>query len=92
MGVAEASLKPSEAARVYQGMDIELGQLWEMYSAVSRRWVPVFVAKVEDGRVTLRYWGLVEFVTRQSRRVSSFNGTWPDGTARACSAYRAVQP
>ena len=44
-------------------MDIELGQLWEMYSAASRRWVPALVAKVENGRVTLRYWGLVEFVT-----------------------------
>ena len=44
-------------------MDIELGQRWEMYSARERRWVPVVVAKIEDGRARLRYQGLVEFVS-----------------------------
>jgi len=43
-------------------MEIELGQLWEMYSAGERRWVPVVVANIEGDRVTLRYRGLVEFV------------------------------
>jgi hypothetical protein len=44
-------------------VDIVLGQRWEMYSPRERRWVPVVVAKIEDGRVRLRYQGLVEFVS-----------------------------
>ena len=55
-------MKPSEASRVGPGMEIELGQLWEMYSADTRRWVPVVVAKIEGDLVTLRYRGLTEFV------------------------------
>ena len=34
-----------------------------MYSAPEKRWVPVVVAKIEDGRVRLRYQGLLEFFT-----------------------------
>jgi hypothetical protein len=44
-------------------MDIEPGQIWEMYSHPENRWVRVIVTKIEDGRVTLRYEGLVEFIT-----------------------------
>ena len=44
-------------------MDIEPGQLWEMYSARERRWVRVVVVKVNDSSVTLRYHGLLEFFT-----------------------------
>lgn len=44
-------------------MDIEPGQLWEMYSAKERRWVGVVVIKIDDGDVMLRYRGLLEFFT-----------------------------
>ena len=44
-------------------MDIEPGQLWEMYSAKERRWVGVVVIKIDDGGVMLRYRGLLEFFT-----------------------------
>ena len=43
-------------------MNIEPGQTWEMYSRAENRWVSVIVTKIEDGRVTLRYEGLVEFI------------------------------
>jgi hypothetical protein len=42
-------------------LDIEPGQLWEMYSAREKRWVQVVVVKVDDGGVTLRYRGFLEF-------------------------------
>jgi hypothetical protein len=44
-------------------MEIEPDQLWEMYSADARRWVPVTVTRIEDDRVTLRYDGVIEFLT-----------------------------
>ena len=44
-------------------MDIEPGQVWEMYSAREKRWVAVVVVKVEDDRVRLRPMGLIEFFT-----------------------------
>jgi hypothetical protein len=44
-------------------VDIEPGQLWEMYSATEKRWVRVVVGRIEDDRVTLRYEGVLEFVT-----------------------------
>jgi hypothetical protein len=44
-------------------VDIEPGQLWEMYSATEKRWVRVVVARIEDDRVTLRYEGVLEFFT-----------------------------
>ena len=43
-------------------MNIEPGQTWQMYSRAENRWVSVIVTKIEDGRVTLRYEGLVEFI------------------------------
>ena len=44
-------------------MNIEPGQIWEMYSHPEKRWVRVIVAKVEDSRVRLRYEGLIKFIT-----------------------------
>jgi hypothetical protein len=44
-------------------MDVEPGQLWEMYSTAEKRWVRIVVAKIEDGRVRVRYQGLCEFFT-----------------------------
>jgi hypothetical protein len=44
-------------------MDIEPGHLWEIYSAAEKRWVRIVVAKIEDGRVRVRYQGLLEFFT-----------------------------
>ena len=44
-------------------VDIEPGKLWEMYSATEKHWVRVVVARIEDDRVTLRYEGVLEFVT-----------------------------
>ena len=43
--------------------DMEQDQVWEMYSRPERRWVRVIVMKIEDGRVALRYEGLVELIT-----------------------------
>ena len=43
-------------------MNIEPGQTWQMYSRAENRWVRVIVTKIDDGRVTLRYEGLVEFI------------------------------
>ena len=44
-------------------MEIERGQLWEMYSAAEKRWVRVIVTRLQDDRVTLRHQGIFEFVT-----------------------------
>ena len=44
-------------------MDVEPGQLWEMYSAKEKCWVRVVVVKVDDRGVMLRYRGLLEFFT-----------------------------
>ena len=44
-------------------MDIERGQLWDMYSARENRWMPVVVVKVEEESVTLRPKGFIEFFT-----------------------------
>jgi hypothetical protein len=44
-------------------MDIEPGQLWEMYSADAGRWFRVLVTRIEDDRASLRYQGVLEFVT-----------------------------
>jgi hypothetical protein len=43
--------------------NVETGQVWEMYSSGENRWVRVFVAKIDDDRVTLRYEGSMEFMT-----------------------------
>jgi hypothetical protein len=42
--------------------DIEPSQAWEMYSADAKSWTRVIVTKVEDGEVTLRHEGVLEFV------------------------------
>ena len=44
-------------------LDIQQGQVWEMYSAAVGRWVPVIVTKLEDEEVTLRHEGVIEFLT-----------------------------
>jgi len=44
-------------------MDIEAGQVWEVYSARDKRWERAVVTKVDGARATLRYEGLLEFLT-----------------------------
>ena len=44
-------------------MDIELNEVWEMYSVRVSEWMRVVVTKIEDGEVTLRYEGVLEFFT-----------------------------
>jgi hypothetical protein len=44
-------------------MEVEPGEVWEMYSAGAGDWVRVVVTKIEDGQVTLRYEGVLEFIT-----------------------------
>ena len=44
-------------------MDIEQGQVWEVYSARDRRWERAVVTKVDGAQATLRYEGLLEFLT-----------------------------
>jgi len=44
-------------------MDVELNEVWEMYSLGADEWVRVVVTKIEDAEVTLRYEGILEFVT-----------------------------
>jgi hypothetical protein len=42
---------------------IEQGQVWEMFSAPEARWVRVVVTNIDGWLVTLRYVGVLEFVT-----------------------------
>lgn len=44
-------------------LDVQPGQIWEMYSSAEGRWVPVIVTKLEDKEVTLRHEGVLEFLT-----------------------------
>ena len=44
-------------------MDIEPGQIWEIYSQGGRRWERVVVIDIHDGDVKLRYEGVLEFIT-----------------------------
>ena len=46
-----------------EDMDIEQGQVWEVYSARDRRWERAVVTKVDGAQATLRYEGLLEFLT-----------------------------
>ena len=68
-GLSAGSSEPVEtensqrASDVFQSMDVALGEVWEMYSAGAGQWVRVVVTKVEDGEVTLRYEGVLEFLT-----------------------------
>jgi hypothetical protein len=41
-------------------MDIEVAQVWKMYSKQENRWVRMIVVKVENDIVTLRPEGLLE--------------------------------
>jgi hypothetical protein len=43
--------------------EVEPGTVWEMYSSDDNRWIRVIVTKVEDGKATLRYEGVLEFIT-----------------------------
>ena len=43
--------------------DVEVGQVWEMYSATEGRWVRVMVTKIDGDLVMLRYEGVIEFIT-----------------------------
>jgi hypothetical protein len=43
--------------------EAEPGTVWEMYSSHENRWTRVIVTKVEDGQVTLRHEGVLEFIT-----------------------------
>ena len=43
--------------------DIRPGETWEVYSDAESRWVRVVVTKIEGTQVTLRYEGLLEFLT-----------------------------
>jgi hypothetical protein len=51
--------------------NVETGQVWEMYSSGENRWVRVFVAKIDDDRVTLRYEGSMEFMTVELADIES---------------------
>ncbi len=44
-------------------INVEQGQVWEVYSSHENRWVRAIVFKIQDDRVTLRYEGILEFVT-----------------------------
>lgn len=43
-------------------MDIEPGQVWQVYSARDKRWERAVVTKVDGDQATLRYEGLLEFL------------------------------
>ena len=51
--------------------NVETGQVLEMYSSGENRWVRVFVAKIDDDRVTLRYEGSMEFMTVELADIES---------------------
>jgi hypothetical protein len=44
-------------------MNIEPGEVWEVYSARDKRWGRAVVTKVDGDKATLRYEGLLEFLT-----------------------------
>jgi hypothetical protein len=43
--------------------EVQPDTVWEMYSSDGDRWIRMIVAKVEDGKATLRYEGVLEFIT-----------------------------
>jgi hypothetical protein len=43
--------------------DVAPGQVWEIHSDGSGRWVRAIVTKIDGDQVTLRYEGLLEFLT-----------------------------
>ena len=44
-------------------INVEQGQVWEVYSSHENRWVRAIVFKIQDDRATLRYEGILEFIT-----------------------------
>jgi hypothetical protein len=44
-------------------INVEHDQVWEVYSSHENRWVRAIVFKIQDDRATLRYEGILEFVT-----------------------------
>ena len=44
-------------------INVEQGQVWEVYSSHENRWVRAIVFKIQDDWATLRYEGILEFVT-----------------------------
>jgi hypothetical protein len=50
-------------------MNIEVGQVWEMYSKQDNAWVRMIVAKVEDGIITLHPEGLLELILVHRREL-----------------------
>src|SRR5438046_16014 len=44
-------------------INVEQDQVWEVYSSHENRWVRAIVLKIQDDRATLRYEGILEFVT-----------------------------
>jgi hypothetical protein len=43
--------------------DVAPGQVWEIHSDGNGRWVRAIVTKIDGDQVTLRYEGLLEFLT-----------------------------
>jgi hypothetical protein len=43
--------------------DVVAGQVWEIHSDGDSRWVRAVVTKIDGDQVTLRYEGLLEFLT-----------------------------
>jgi hypothetical protein len=43
--------------------DVTPGQVWEIHSGGNGRWVRAIVTKIDGDQVTLRYEGLLEFLT-----------------------------
>ncbi len=43
--------------------DISVGQRWEVYSQEAKAWFPVIITKIEGEQITLRYEGVLEFLT-----------------------------
>ena len=44
-------------------INVEQDQVWEVYSSHENRWVRAIVFKIQDDRATLRYEGILEFIT-----------------------------
>jgi hypothetical protein len=62
--LCEITLRTSRRPeRLPDMVDIELGEVWEMYSRGGQRWDRVRVTTIDDGLVKLRYEGVLEFET-----------------------------
>jgi len=65
------------ASGVSPRMGVELNEAWEMYSVGSGEWVRVVVTKIEAGEVTLRYEGVLEFITVDFADMENPERFWP---------------